>query len=1125
MDPEGKPAHDEACHERDFDPAILARNVILLTLVADNQTSPAIIWNIFFHMRLDTASLDALTTQCRKLIDMASTLKQWRSSAYSHFLRMCTEYTLIEIRRHWTLYAAMHDLPQLRMNSIETDFSERSEYAKGQIPTSMMSSARSAGPLFLRALHVSGDQFQKYWEAGGCFSSTTEARNSRLLNPTFVYSLGGEGCSVHYGTNPLMSFHLASSLRNCKDDPTVADIVTGAKAEFEMWCTSFRTAVSNSSHNHTSPLIRLFLGEATAVCHSLRTYATTGSLTSNITVAQWDSHFVALDQREYLANGAPTTFDIIDTSNLDDHIGCLNVIIAAVPLLPTRRRFALYTESLLFYDQDATKEFTEYLKTDLSTFGLLVGVCPVDYLSGFSSRSNVHELIMHKSMGQEAGQFHRITTWKSPSSGNDFGARDGEKPRLPIFDPHQLGTRLYDMYQQLFEKEEPIYLAQRITENPAITPRLLATSNLINDTRETFVLFLKLVKERLEIPEARWSETMERFYSILQQNNELLDTLHRYDLYTYSYFHGVHTLSSVFGVNVPKVGPMANWDQMSSLVRIILVVPRSNLAMLQKVSQDVPTPCLQCELKGTGRGTHDIFTSLQAAFGTVISTGTPGRPSVLFEQDPEGRAGTSPLVVSFIVAAGLLTVDASDKIDICFAMRSTAGASMKLNNKLGSEFYIFRANLMDKFHVMVVPEKPSPITTKPTPHVGGTNTAIGVPQIGAAGSVMVEMDDECELVTSLICRVFVERQEAKKLFGAGSKLKPGISQRSACVMQLSVGKYVQDIAFPFPIIGSKNRLGLARKSFYIEITLPISGPFRSDGMKLNFFPVHGENLALTTWNLHNLNLSRLPVLETRTHGLEKWLKTHLAWMLSARERKLTKTHENDALALVKDTIHTILRHASGTGGGPLRKVFALRDKPSTECDTIIFVSDVKFDLAAHTIVCDAYVLPLTPALMSRIGLEFGSLVQKGDICNVGVYGDEMKVWKQILPALAERCRSWAHTSKCEYATLGTIPLSVDMHFDPLCGCGRGKNAEGMMKVELWRKFAPLVTRIALSPLFALSYLEPILRDPEAGRCAVCRGKGKPKMQKCAACKNVRYCSRQCQKNNWEAHKSKCKPPV
>ncbi|KAJ7242070.1 hypothetical protein C8J57DRAFT_1084567 [Mycena rebaudengoi] len=93
-----------------------------------------------------------------------------------------------------------------------------------------------------------------------------------------------------------------------------------------------------------------------------------------------------------------------------------------------------------------------------------------------------------------------------------------------------------------------------------------------------------------------------------------------------------------------------------------------------------------------------------------------------------------------------------------------------------------------------------------------------------------------------------------------------------------------------------------------------------------------------------------------------------------------------------------------------------------------------------------------------------------------------------------------------------------MYSGPLSGCGCGKDSiQGMSKVDVWAEFLPFVTRIDMSPLFAVTYWEPITRELARGSCTICRRKGKPKMMKCAA----RGCSKERHKMDWASHKPKC----
>jgi hypothetical protein len=277
---------------------------------------------------------------------------------------------------------------------------------------------------------------------------------------------------------------------------------------------------------------------------------------------------------------------------------------------------------------------------------------------------------------------------------------------------------------------------------------------------------------------------------------------------------------------------------------------------------------------------------------------------------------------------------------------------------------------------------------------------------------------------------------------------------------------------------------------------------------------------LNPWNIHRLNLSRLPILDLKTTKVNELLNGHVGSMMSTRERSLRRKHQSDALMFIKDTLHTIFVRSAGVQGGPQCKLFALRDEATNNCDTMFFISDLRFDLQSHTVVCDGFVLPLIHNLMPKIESAFARLVHEGNITNVRVYEGEMKSWKQLIPAFVERCRSWKHRENCEYKSEDRVPLTEVMEVDPLCSCGRGKDVEGMHKVSLWSKLAPYVTRIALSPLFAVSYLETVGRDPSAHRCKVCRAKGK--LFVCVECKKVKYCSQACQRKDWKSHKPHCK---
>ncbi|KAL6298059.1 hypothetical protein BKA93DRAFT_754447 [Sparassis latifolia] len=803
------------------DCSTVARNVLLLTIVADKHPNATAIWNVFYHMYLDDESHRVLVEQCKKLLDFSQSLQHWRASPYGPFIRMCTEFTLVELRRHWSLYACMHSLPHSRIAAICDAFSSKLAPQKSHI---VLGTTRAAGPLIAKALPICAVQFERYWKTGVTFSDPERIIASKLVNPTFVYSLGGEGFSVQYGVDPLISFHYAAVLGNAKREIGVSDLVDAAQAQFKDWCTAFSSATSSLASS--VPVVRCFLGEATAVCRTLRTFGETGTVSSSIPVSQFETQLIQLDEEEYNSRGAPSTFNVIDSSNLDDHIALLNVLIITVPLLASASPSSvLYTESLNYNGENATKDFAERLYADITTFGILLGLCPVDYLSGFTTRCNTHELLMYLKIADKPRQFHQVTTWKSPAAGDFLAVQSKQWCLPPAFEARQLGTLLYDMYHQLFEQEDANHFIERNQHN---VRNAIANSNLVHYIRESFVLFLKLVRDRLRIPQGQWLDVMDQFRYIGNADQTLImDTVHSWDFFTQLHKHGVHRFS-FYDIVVPKIGRFSSWKVVPKIVRIVLVVPREKLAVLDEMKERIGTPLLRCDIRGPwsrGLRSHNVFSSVHAAFGRVISRGTESNPRVLFDKDPDGWKGTLPLVVSFTLAARYLTeFEPMETLDVYLSVRDTVASVVMLSDRLGMWLSLFNAKLMDKSHVYVLPEDFVPSEYCSTPPTVESPAPGHLAQIGSPCQMVVDLDEECEVVASLTCRICIEDKEVKRLF-ASERATPQVLQVSPCVMRLSVRDYTQDVVYPFPIVGSQNKLRLARTSLYIEVVVPPCGPF------------------------------------------------------------------------------------------------------------------------------------------------------------------------------------------------------------------------------------------------------------------------------------------------------------
>lgn len=285
----------------------------------------------------------------------------------------------------------------------------------------------------------------------------------------------------------------------------------------------------------------------------------------------------------------------------------------------------------------------------------------------------------------------------------------------------------------------------------------------------------------------------------------------------------------------------------------------------------------------------------------------------------------------------------------------------------------------------------------------------------------------------------------QETFRAGAPAKT--IQTSACVILVLVGTELQhEIYFPAPVIQPCAKLKLARQSLYIEVVVPIACPEKQEYLQDLMYPIFLDKSSSVNRNLPSLNLDRLPILDPSKTADLQWLITHTSFMLSIRERGLRKKsleiangiHTNVRLDY-KISLWTLFIRFSGLHGERSR-IFCLADATGRGERILIIVSQLRLDLANSTVTLDAAVLPLTKALVSRTRSFLEAI--KTEVYPLNVTGDDMRSWKQTLPAFVERCRDWTHTSSCEYLINSRIPLSVEKNEAFLYSCGKGKFPNG-----------------------------------------------------------------------------------
>ena len=655
------------------------------------------------------------------------------------------------------------------------------------------------------------------------------------------------------------------------------------------------------------------------------------------------------------------------------------------------------------------------------------------------------------------------------------------------------------------------------------------------------------------------------------------------EFYIYLHYFGVWThpilqCGPKQATHIPGLPPQSRPDEsgllaeavVPAIVHLVLIVPRKSLRVFTNENPDTmgsPALLLSVTQDAIRYAYENLFSSIHCSFGRVVCDDN-GTDNVKIEEDDPGWMGSADLIVTCQVPSFGLLMGPKDSIRVGLTIK-TAPEAMKFTQKLGLQLRVFEAKLGDSNNVHICRNAPG---LRSQDAISTHQRWIGTHEIKTKpiSRSLIKSDESHRAVRLQQHIGFPIDSSENKALSCGKMVITRV--RSSSIVELRIGEGAPRLLyFPFQVNGSQSKLRVARKSSWIEVSVPIHTAPSSESFDSWTQLLFPKDCPPVTWSIPKVNLGlqppiTFPFLSRKAKDAE-WIKTFLGPTSSdtelALERNSFASPKLSPKHHFKQSINIILGAFAGLI--PESKNISMRTFQLTlneSCHTIIFANALRHDLDLGSIVLDCCVLPLTFAKLPRLMDHLPDLLESGSM-NVVLTKEESDLWKRLIPALVERCRTWTHKPRCEYQQKGGVaPLSAEENETPLCSCVEGMDLpDGFAKEEdgAWAPFAKHVTRMALAPIFPVPYVEPsmtaflkgayklmagatlsqLTEAPKAGpsvagalpssnattgaeKCDSC-GNTKGPFKTCSRCRTTSYCNHACQKAGWKEHKKSCAP--
>lgn len=1059
----------------------VARNVLLYTLLlddADGSNHPRI-WNAYYHIFLDLKSLELVHLQAKKLHEIAMSMENWHDSEYGKVLRFCDTSTLKTIREIWRSMSTL-DLTDSELEDYDKAFKayiKRSSMSGGDVCnksyTIELRSYRSTQPLRPTSKSELLDLHEYYWKHGTTDYDPTIVSVATYSNPMFA-CLASEMSTMYHATNPLFGFHLAtahmplsrgSPLRlEAPPDSNPSKLIEAARLQFQSWSATFRKRAEEAL------TLRFCFGDALAFCSTLE-YNLTSRETTSAHLYRNVCGFepLILDSEDYIRRGqAPLLFDVIDSCNLVDHVGAINVLVAASPLLKRVTSATFYTESLTEQAPTYQELISNTICGDLPTNAVLLGLFPVEYYANASAASTHYETSEAEAVGDNifktVKQMLTRIIWKRPISG-------AEKIH---FDDSDLSRLLHKVYREMFRGDD---FERLKSSNDNGTKKFLRMATY---HRGSFAALLRRIKSTIAVD---WVKMMESLKDLLIKDGDASTAFYFEELCVHLHILGIYSMPPFeeqfhSTITLRKSGGFEAWKDIPSVLCITLEVPRVNLHVPMRALQGSQAATqLHCILQ-TADGYRMFFEILQLSFGKISTSGERNSASykVNVAEDKSGWVGDSSLIVSFYVPTKWILHD-PHTTKVIFAIKGNKLTAGMFDEGHGHDKSFYGTTLNNPNNVFITDHPPgqSDYPTVPRRLASDPKDA-GSP---VSLSISARLNRESTKIVAFIRRIDVVAEDEKSLLRHGAAVSA--NQASPCAIDAIVNSftspsYYYRFKYPSPVQCTKIKIRTVRASSYIEIKVPIwifaAGKGFPDFMHPLFLR-HGNPILM---NMPHLDLEQLPIVNLTTVEDKIWLANHMALQFSIRQGEQNirpiNMRSKDIRADFKLELARIFANYTALNSKKKATVFVVTSRTREWPQFIFVASSMRLDLANRTVVLDAAVLPVSDGLLQKNSYILTAL-DSVSMHEIVVNDDELVLWKKAVPAWVERCRDWKHTAECEYKIKRKIPLTLEKGQTPLCSCGNGILPQKFgTRMPTWGSISKHAVRVAISPCFSVQYVDP-----------------------------------------------------